>query len=181
MKLSIIYLSASVTLMSIASLSSLPSRALELSAMANAPTEKINTISTEAGVPLQSNAMINYVATQLNLPESTVAASFGSLLNVAKENLSTANFALISKALPDVQNYLNKAPQMTESSISSLFTNAGDAEKKAKSIDYLRSAMQSLGITTEQVPALINSFSGYLNNNGYKEVATTLKQGLNLL
>ena len=181
MKLSIIYLSVSVTLISITSLSSFPSKALDLSAMAKVPTEKINAISKETSVPLQSNAMIDYVATQLNIPKATVAASFGSLLKVAKDNLSTADFALMSKALPDLQNYLNKAPQITESSMSSLFASAGDVGKKAKSVDYLHSAMKSLGITTEQVPALINSFSDYLNNNGYKEVAVTLKQGLSLL
>ena len=76
--------------------------------------------------------MIEYAAKQLNLSKDTVSASFGSLLKVAKENLNQDNFAVISKAVPDAQNYLDKAPKVTKSSMSSLFSSAGAVSKKLK-------------------------------------------------
>ncbi|PKG82727.1 hypothetical protein CXF85_12405 [Colwellia sp. 75C3] len=175
MKLLIICLSVSVAL------TSLTASAIDLGAITKSSSEQLKAVAKDAGVPLETNAMIEYAAKQLNLSEGTVAASFGSLLKVAQDNLSQENFALISKAVPDAQNYLDKAPTVAKSSMSSLFSSAGDAGKKAESVDYLNSAFKKLGVSTEQVPGLINTFSTYLDKSGYKEAAATLKQGLSLL
>jgi len=180
-KLSIICISATVFLTSLASLSPLSATAIDLGSMTKSSTEQLKTMAQDADMPLQTSAMIKYAAKQLNLSERTVTASFGTLLKVAQDNLSADNFALISKAVPDTQDYLNKAPKVAESSMSSLFSSAGDVGKKAESIDYLNSALKKLGISSQQLPALINSFSSYLDNNGYKEAAVALKQGLSLL
>ena len=177
-KLSIICLSASVALTSLTSLSAF---AIDLGAITKSSTAQLKAAAKDAGVPLETNAMIEYTAKQLNLSEGTVAASFGSLLKVAQDNLTEENFALISKAVPDAQNYVDKAPKVAKSSLSSLFSSAGDAGKKAESADYLNSAFEKLGVSGEQVPGLINTFSTYLDKSGYKEAAVTLKQGLSLL
>ena len=178
MKLLIIYLSVSVAL---TSLTSFTASAIDLGAITKSSSEQLKAVAKEAGVPLETNAMIEYAAKQLNLSEGTVAASFASLLKVAQDNLSQENFALISKAVPAAQNYVDKAPKVAKSSMSSLFASAGDAGKKAESIDYLNSAFKKLGVSTEQVPGLITTFSTYLDKSGYKEAAATLKQGLSLL
>jgi len=178
MKLSIIYLSASVALTSFISL---PVLAVDLGALTKSSSEQLKSAAKEVGVPLETNAMIKYAAKQLNLSEATVSASLGSLLKVAKDNLTQENFALISKAVPDAQSYVDKAPKMAKSSMSALFSSAGEAGKKAESLDYLNSAFEKLGLSSEQVPGLINSFTSYLDNNGYKQAAATLKKGLSLL
>jgi hypothetical protein len=179
-KLSTICLSASITLTSLAALTSISATAIDLGDLTKS-SDQLKAVAESAGVPLQTNAMIEYAAKQLNLSEGTVAASFGSLLKVAKDNLSQDNYALISKSVPDTQHYLDKAPKVKTSSISSLFSSAGEAGKKAESMDYLNSAFNKLGISTEQIPGLVNSFSGYLDSNGYKEAAALLKQGVSLL
>jgi len=174
-KLSIICLSVSLTL---ASLTSISAVAIDLGALTKSSTEQLKKVAKDAGVPLETNTMIEYTAKQLNLSEDTVTASFGSLLKVAQDNLSQENFALISKAVPDAQNYVDKAPEVVKSSMSSLFSSAGDSGKKAESVDYLNSAFEQLGISSEKVPGLINSFSGYLDKSGYKEASAMLKKGL---
>ena len=178
MKLSIIYLSASVAL---TSLTSLPVFAIDLGAMTKSSSDQLKAVAKEVGVPLETNAMIEYAAKQLNLSEGTVAASLGSLLKVAKDNLTQENFALISKAVPDAQSYVDKAPKIAKSSMSSLFSSAGEAGKKAESLDYLNSAFDKLGVSSEQVPGLINSFSSYLDKSGYEGAASALKKGLSFL
>jgi hypothetical protein len=177
-KLSIICLSASVVLTSLTSLSA---SAIDLGTITKSSSEQLKAAAKDAGVPLETNAMIQYAAKQLNLSEETVSASFGSLLKVAQDNLTQENFALISKAVPDTKNYLDKAPEVAKSSMSSLFSSTGDAGKKAESIDYLNSAFKKLGISSDKVPGLINSFSGYLDKSGYKEASSMLKQGLSFL
>ncbi|MEI6894178.1 MAG: DUF2780 domain-containing protein [Colwellia sp.] len=178
MKLSTIYLSASMILISLTSVSA---TAIDLGSMVKSSSEQIKAAAESAGVPLETNAMIGYAAKQLNLSETTVAASFGSLLKVAQDNLSAENFALISKAVPDAQSYLDKAPEISTSSLSSLFSSAGEAGKKAESADYLSSAFKQLGLSSDQIPTLLNSFSGYLEKSGYGDAAEKLKQGLSLL
>ncbi len=179
-KFSTICLSTSITLISLTGLSSFSATAVDFGSISKTSTEQLKSAAKDLDVPLQTNAMIEYAAKQLNLSESTVAASFGSLLKVAKDNLSQENFALISKAVPDAQSYLDKAPKVEKSSFSSFLSSAGDVGKKAESVDYLNSAFEKLGISKEKVPELINSFSGYLDKSGYKEAATILKQGLDL-
>jgi len=180
-KLSIICLSASVALTSLAGLTSFSANAIDLGTITKPSSEQLKTAAKDIGVPLETNAMIGYAAKQLNLSESTVAASFGSLLKVAQDNLSPENFSLISKAVPDAQSYVDKAPKVTKSSMSSLFSSAGEAGKKAESLDYLNSAFDKLGISSEQVPGLINSFSSYLDKSGYEGAASALKKGLSFL
>ena len=178
MKLSSIYLSTSIVLTGLTSFSA---TAIDLGSITKSSTEQLKSAAKGVGIPLDTNAMVEYAAKQLNLSEGAVAGSFGSLLKVAQDNLSQENFALISKAVPDAQNYLDKAPKIAKSSMSSLFSSAGEAGKKAESMDYLNSAFKQLGVSREQIPGLINSFSGYLDKSGYKEAAASLKQGLSLL
>jgi len=177
-KLSTLYIFVSIALISLTPHSAI---AIDLGDLTKTSTEQLKSVVKDTGIPLKTNAMIEYAAKQLNLSEGTVAASFGSLLKVAQDNLSQENFALISKAVPDAQNYLDKAPKATKSSISSLFSSASETGKKAESLEYLNSAFDKLGISKEQIPALVNSFSSYLDKSGYKEAAVSLKQGLSLL
>ena len=178
LKLSTICLSVSVAL---ASLTSLSAAAIDLASITKSSTEQLKSVAKDAGVPLQTEAMIGYAAKQLNLSEEAVAGSFGSLLKVAQDNLTQDNFALISKAVPDAQSYVDKAPKVSKSSMSSLLSSAGDAGKKAESADYLTSAFEKLGVSSDKVPGLISSFSGYLDKSGYKEASSMLKKGLSFL
>jgi hypothetical protein len=172
---------STICLISSVALISLSATAIDLGSITKSSTEQLKSEAKNAGVPLKTQAMVKYTAKQLNLSEDKVAASFGSLLKVAQGNLTQENFALLSKAVPNTQSYLDKAPKVTKSSMSSLFSTAGKAGKKAESVDYLNSAFQELGVSSEQIPGLINSFSGYLDNNGYKEAGSLLKKGLSFL
>ncbi|MBU2893268.1 DUF2780 domain-containing protein [Colwellia sp. D2M02] len=176
-----------VLLPALLSLSVLPVSANELADLtksaAQSATKQVTSASQEQTKPLQTNAMISYAAEQLNLSESTVSAGFGSLLKVAKDNLSGENFAMISKVIPDLDSYLSQAPEVAESknSLNSLLSNAGDAGKKAESLQYLNSAFEKIGIPKEQAPVLVNTLNGYLQSNGYGQVATYLEKGLSFL
>jgi type II secretory pathway pseudopilin PulG len=180
-KLSIICLSASVALTSLTGFTSFSAAAIDLGSITKSSSEQLKSAAKDVSAPLQTNAMIGYAAKQLNLSEETVSASLGSLLKVAQDNLSPENFSLISKAVPDAQSYVDKAPKVSKSSMSSLFSSAGEAGKKAESLDYLKSAFDKLGVSSDQVPGLINSFSSYLDKSGYEGAASALKKGLSFL
>ena len=163
------------------SLSAIPASAIELADLTKSSTQQLKSAATEQLAPLETNAMVNFAAEQLNLSPNTVSAGLGSLLKVAKDNLSSDNFSLISKAIPDADKYVAKAPSISTDSLSSLLSGAGSAGKKADSLQYLNSAFEKLGISKEQVPALLNTFTGYLEKSGYGEAAGYLQKGLSFL
>ena len=100
------------------------------------------------------------------------------LFKVAKDNLSKENFALISKAIPDMDAYISKAPKVSSSSLTALLGKTGDSGKAAAGAGYLDSAFKKIGIPKEQVPVMLNSVTGYLDKSGYGEAAGLLKRGL---
>jgi hypothetical protein len=162
---------------------SLPLSAIELSDLSKlgtSSTEQLKKSVSELN-PIKTNDMINYAAKQLNLSESSVSAGFASLLKVAKDNLSSDNFAMISKVIPETDNYLTQAPKASKSSLTSLLSSAGDTGKKAESLQYLNNAFEQLGIPSEQMLPMLNAFSGYLEKSGYGEAAGYLKKGLSFL
>lgn len=177
-KISTIYLSTSIALTALTSVSA---HAIDLGSLANSSSEEIKKVATDQLSSFKTSEMIGYAAKQLNLSDSTVSASLGSLLKVAKDNLNQDNFALITKAIPDAQAYVDKAPKVSTSSVTSMFSSTGSAGKKAESAEYLSAAFKKLGLSTEQVPSLLNSFSGYLEKSGYGDAAEKLKQGLSFL
>ena len=179
MKITTLCLSASIALVSISA------NAIDLGALAKSSTEELKAVATtaaaDAGLSFETSDMIGYAAKQLNISETTVEASLGSLLKAAKDNLSEDSFALISKAVPDAQTYVDKAPEIETSSLSSWFSNDDDSSQEEKSAKYLNSAFDKLGLSSDQIPALVNTFSGYLETAGYGDAAETLKQGLSFL
>lgn len=167
----------------IPALLSQPSLAIELSDLSKIDTSSTKQLKKSVSEvnPLKTNAMISYAAKQLSLPESTVSAGFASLLKVAKDNLSSENFAMISNVIPDTDSYLKEAPKAPKSSLGSLLSSTGDAGKKAESLNYLNSAFEQLGISSDQIVPMANAFSGYLDKSGYGEAASYLQKGLSFL
>ncbi len=181
LKLPTIYFASSVALAAILAITSNSVQAIDLKSLSKSSTEQLKMAATEAGVPLDTDAMIAYAAKQLNFSESTVSSSFGALLKVAQDNLSSENFALINKAVPDAQKFLDKAPKVSTSSITSLLSDAGSAGKKADSLNYLNAAFDKLGVSRQKIPELVNSFSTYIDKSGYGDAAASLKKGLSFL
>lgn len=172
-----------LTALAIPVLLSFPVSAIELSdlnKLDSSTTEQLKKSVSDLN-PLKTNAMISYTAEQLNLSESSVSAGFGSLLKVAKDNLSGDNFAMISNVIPDVSSYLDKAPKESTSPLNSMLSSAGSSGKKAESLNYINSAFEQLGLSSEHVPLMVTSFSSYLEKNGYGEAASYLQKGLSFL
>lgn len=150
--------------------------AVDLSSLSDqltkAPSEKVESA--------QSNALVSYAAKELGMDESTISAGLGSLFNVAKDNINADNFSTISDAIPGLDSLMALAPAMGSSS-SSLTSLLGDSGKTASGLAYLDSAFKKVGLSTDQIPMLMGSVTSYLDQNGYSEASSLLKQGLKFL
>ena len=181
MKLKTIFLASSIAL---TCLTSTTAAAIDLGALVKSTPEELKAAATDAVVSSQADQVIDYAAKQLGVSATTVKASFGSILKVAQSNLSEDNFALISKAVPDVEQYLDKAPKIDTSSVTSSFTSlfSSDEENKAdENKNYLTSAFESLGLSSEQIPTVVDTLSGYMKSSGYGDAANMLEKGLSFL
>lgn len=166
----------SVLLLSIAlSGLTLPVLAIELP---SSLTDKVTESKKTADV--KSNALVSYAASQLGMSEKTVTGGLGALFKVAKDNLSKENFSMLSSAVPDINSYINQAPESSTSAMSSLL-GRNETSKKAESANYLDSAFKKLGIPKESLPTMVNTVSGYLESNGYGDAAGMLKKGMSFL
>ncbi|MCW8866552.1 MAG: DUF2780 domain-containing protein [Colwellia sp.] len=153
----------------------LPSMAVELP---SGLTEQLK--QSKKVEEVKSNALLSYAANKLGMSEEKVASGLGSLFKVAKDNLSKDNFTMLSSAIPDINSYINQAPESSKSAITSLF-GSNDTTKKVESANYLDSAFKKLGIPKESLPTMVNTVTGYLESNGYGEAAGMLKKGLTFL
>lgn len=136
----------------------------------------------EAATQVPSN-IVGYASEQLGLSEEVTTGALGALFKVAQDNLGD-NFSSITDAIPGVEDYIQSAPAEAESSLGGLASSLGvdkDLGQAAKSLGYLDSAFESLGVPKETVLPLVDTVTGYLEANDYGTAASMLKKGVNFL
>jgi hypothetical protein len=156
--------------------------ALALPASAIKLPESLTSKLTESSAvtELAKGALTSYAAEQLGMSEAMVGGGLASIFKVAQDNLTTENFSELSSAIPDMSAYLDLAPELSTSAISSLLGDSATS-KAAQSASYLDSAFESLGIPKESLPLMISTVTSYLDGAGYGDAASMLKKGLNFL
>ena len=131
--------------------------------------------------PSMTSDLITMAANQFDLSPEVAQAGLGSLLKVAQDHVSEENFAMISAALPETKSYIQSAPNVSMSSLTSMFGQSSDKTQSVASLGYLDQAFKKLGIPKETVLPMADLLTGYLEQNGYGEASSLLKQGLNFL
>ncbi|OUL59633.1 hypothetical protein B1199_05205 [Pseudoalteromonas ulvae] len=131
--------------------------------------------------PSMTSGLIDMAANQFGLSPEVAQAGLGSLLKVAQDHVSEENFAMISAALPETNQYIQSAPNVSMSSLTSMFGKSNDETKTVASLGYLDKAFKKLGIPKETILPMADMLSGYLEQNGYGQASSLLKQGLNFL
>jgi Protein of unknown function VcgC/VcgE (DUF2780) len=147
-------------------------------------TKSLNTATKAAkqvGSPLSASGLIAMASESLGLSPETTQAGIGTLLNVAKQQLSKENFEMVSGALPESKQYMKTAPKMDSSALTSMLGKTDDKAKATASLGYLDSAFKQLGIPKEALAPLTDMLTGYMESNGYGQAASLLKQGLDIL
>lgn len=164
-----------------ASLNTAVAQSFDLTKSLNKAKESATSVAKQAGSPLSATGLISMASEGLGLSPETTQAGIGALLNVAQQQLSKDNFAMISSALPESKQYMGAAPKMDTSAITSMLGKADEQAKTKASLGYIDSAFKQLGIPKETLAPLTNMLTGYMESNGYGQAAGLLKQGLSFL
>lgn len=139
--------------------------------------------TAEEAAPQIPTDIVGYASEQLGLSKEVTTGALGAVFKVAKDNLGD-NFSSITDAIPGVENYIQSAPAEAESSLGGLASSLGvdkDLGQAAKSLGYLDSAFEKLGVPKETVLPLVDTVTGYLEANDYGTAASMLKKGVNFL
>ena len=127
-----------------------------------------------------TQALVDLAMQQLDLTQTQAEHSLGGLFHLAKDNLSSSDFAQVSDAVPGVDTLIALAPAMQEENglLGSLMSQAGDAGKALQGANYMKGILDEYGVPLEQLLPLVELASGYLQQNGSEEIASLFNQAL---
>ena len=125
---------------------------------------------SEVTSSLQNNLLASYAAQQLGLPAGKATAALGAIFKTVQGNLSAENFATIGQSIPGLDSIMEMAPEV-----------AGVTDIVSGKSDYLDAAFEQIGVPKETVSPVVNTLTGYLDQNNLGGTADLLKQGLNFL
>ena len=129
-----------------------------------------------------TQALVDLAMQQLDLTQTQAEHSLGGLFHLAKDNLSSSDFAQVSDAVPGVDALIALAPAMQEENglLGSLMSQAGDAGKALQGANYMKGILDEYGVPLEQLLPLVELASSYLQQNGNEEVASLFTQALSI-
>jgi len=107
----------------------------------------------------------------------------GSLIALAKSNLSGEDFSSLSSMVPnlDVNQLLAAAPKVAENSSALTSMLGADSANALGSAQKVYDQFKSLGLSTEQLGEYVNITQGYLQSEGGQAAVDLFKKGLGAL
>ncbi|QBF82725.1 DUF2780 domain-containing protein [Shewanella maritima] len=137
---------------------------------------------SETQAAAHSNPLVGSVMSQLGLNQSQAEGGLGTLLSVAKDNLSGSDFSQLSDSIPGADMLLSAVPALAgDSGMSGLLSQAGDLGSALQGSAMVYDAFEKLGISKELVAPMINIAKNYLEQNGAEDTTGLLMQGLGSL
>lgn len=107
----------------------------------------------------------------------------GSLLAIAKSNLSEKDFSSLSSMVPelDVNKLLAAAPKVAENNSALTSMLGADSANALGSAQKVYDQFKSLGLSADQLGEYVNITQGYLQSEGGQAAVDLFKKGLGAL
>jgi hypothetical protein len=124
----------------------------------------------------QTSDLIGMLTSQLGVSEKQAAGGSGSLLSFAKDQMSSADFDVVSGALPDIDGLIGAAPDGGSSVLASGSSLLGGSSSGLGDIAGVASTFSDLGMSTDMVNQFVPVVLEYAQTAG-SEQAMQLLQG----
>lgn len=121
-------------------------------------------------VQAQSPGLIQTLTSSLNISKPQAEGGTGSLLQLAKDNLSATDFSKLSDAIPDASSLMKKAPGISSSSGE----ESGLLHKALGSYDKISQQFESLGLSSDMISKFGSVVMDYLKGSGSGGAASAL-------
>ena len=114
----------------------------------------------------QTSDLIGMLTSQLGVSEKQAAGGSGSLLSFAKDQMSSADFDVVSSALPDVSGLIKGAPDGGSSLLGSSGSLLGGSSSGLGDIAGVASTFSDLGMSTDMVNQFVPVVLEYAQTAG---------------
>jgi len=126
--------------------------------------------------------MVGSIIENLNVDSSQAEGGLGSLFNYVKGNLTADKFNQLSEAMPDINELINEAPDVSNlkstDGLGSLLDKAAEYSESVKAINDVKKQFEALGLKPEMIMEYIEQAKAYLNTEEGKQTKELLTQGL---
>lgn len=131
-----------------------------------------------------ANGMIESLTSELGINTQQAEGGMGALLNYAKQNVSSDDFAALAKQVPGLEGLLSSAPKVSDissSNLGGLLDKAAEYNDTLKSLNLLKKQFESLGLDTDMIMGFVAQAQAYLDTPEGKQAKEMLQQGLSKL
>lgn len=130
-------------------------------------------------VPASATVDLLSMATEsLGIDQSQAKGGLGSLLSLAKGNLSQDEFGSLSTAIPGISELLAAAPSVENAGKGNLLSMAGDVGEKLLQTQVVQQQFSALGLSTDMIVPLIQVLKTFLQQSENANLVDTLMKGL---
>lgn len=139
-------------------------------------------IGTIVCVPAHAGdlGLVDLLSSQLGVTKDQAQGGAGSIFQLAKQNLSGEDFSNVAKAVPGINQMLDAAPKMEESSgtLGSVSSIMGDKSNTLGGMAGLTNSFKKLGLSPDMVQQFTPIILDYVKDKGGEHVMSLLKSAL---
>lgn len=138
--------------------------------------------ATLPGAITQGPSLIDILVGQLGINSQQALGGLGAIFSVAQQNLSVADFAKLSGAVPGVNQYLGAAPKVTAGTGGGLWGAAGamlgGQNSSLGNLAALTGSFQSLGMNASTLGRFVPVVLQYVQSQGGNAAMGLLQNSL---
>ena len=131
-------------------------------------------------LPVHAGGLVALLSEQLGITEEQAAGGAGAILDVAKKQVDETDFRALAESVPETEDLLAAAPQLTDDSASasaSILDGSGGAQLKGAL--GLVSSFDKLGLDASAVQSFTPIVMAYFRNKGGEAAGDLLGGALN--
>ncbi|MFT5940514.1 MAG: hypothetical protein ACI8R9_002652 [Paraglaciecola sp.] len=131
------------------------------------------------------DGMVSSVTESLGVTSAQATGGLGAIFNYAKDNITSDQYGLLTKALPGVGGLLKSVPDVSnmpsEGGLGGLLDKAASYNESLKAINEVKKQFEALGLKPEMITQFISKAQYYLDTPEGQQAKQLLTQGLDKL
>lgn len=133
-----------------------------------------------SAVNAQGLDLVDLLSSQLGISTNQASGGAGSIFQVAKQNMTTQDFASVADVVPGIDQMLDAAPEAGggSGSLGRISSMLSGSSKKLGGVTGLTGSFEKLGLDAGMVNAFIPIILDYVKNQGGETIANLLKAAL---
>jgi hypothetical protein len=122
--------------------------------------------------------LVGILTKQLGVSNAQAEGGSGAIFEAAAQNMSDADFATVTGALPEINSLINAAPKLDSGTLGAVSSALGQSGGAISALAGLTDAFSKLGMRPDMVQQFLPIVLDYAQSKGGDTVANLLKAAL---